>query len=335
MSKVKHGAAVVGCGDMGTRHARAWSARPDAALLTVYDPIPERCERLAAEIGAAACESYEEAILHEGVTCVSVATPAAFHAPVACFAAENHRHVLSEKPLALTLEQAEAMRASAKVGGVLLAVSFQYRAFERNRKLRELFRSGAFGGPIFARYADVREVRPKIAMHRKSLNGGPVIDMAGHYVDLMRFITGTEPVIVSASGHVFGRGKARLSEVDDFAIDAASLEVRYREGHTLSVFANSGMPERFPGFGEEYVIGRELSARAAPGDGLDIQHADGMENWRPDSPGDSGPGSRIADLVNALDRGESLEVSGDDGLVALRVCLAALESIETGRTVSL
>jgi predicted dehydrogenase len=335
MNENGRGVAVIGCGDMGSKHARAWSARPDARVVAVYDPLAERAERVAAEVGAAVCPSFEAAILSDGVSCVSVATPAAFHAPVACFAAANGRHVLSEKPLALTLEQAEAMRAAARENSVLLGVSFQYRAFARNRRLRELFQSGAFGGPIFARFTDVREVRPKIAMHRQSLNGGPVIDMVGHYIDLMRFITGAEPVSVSATGQVYGRGKARLAEVDDFAIDAASIEVRYQDGHSLSVFANWGMPEGFPGFGEEYLIGPEISARATPGDSLAIQYADRLESWQPETPGDSGPAARIADLVHALDTGASLEVSGDDGVIALRTCLAALESIATGRTVTL
>jgi predicted dehydrogenase len=320
---------------MGTRHALAWKARPDAVVLTVFDPIPERGDRLASETGAIACGTYQEAILHHGVRCVSVATPAAFHAPVACFAAEHHRHVLSEKPLSLTLEQAKAMQSAAREGGVLLAVSFQYRSFARNRKLRELCLTGEFGGPIFARYTDVREVRPKTAMHSRSLNGGPVIDMVGHYVDLMRFITGTEPVRVSANGHIYGRGRPRLAEVHDFAVDAASLEVGYKNGHTLSVFANWGMPEGFPGYGEEYLIGPQLSARAAGSHGLDIQYPDRLVNWRPVSRDDTGPVSRISDLVNAIEGRGPLEVSGDDGVIALGVCLAALESIETGRTVLL
>lgn len=337
MSEKRHGAAIIGCGDMGSRHARAWDLRSDSRVLAVYDPMPERRERVAVETGAKAYDSYQGAIMHPGVDCVSVATPVAFHPEVARFAAENGRHVLSEKPIALTLAQAESMVAAAKSAGVLLAVSYQYRAFARNRKLRELFLENAFGGPVFARYTDVREVRPKIAMHRRSMNGGPVIDMTGHYFDLMRFFTGEEPKSVFATGHVFGRGKDRLTSIsgDDFAVDAASIEVRYGGGHSLSVFADWGMPEGFPGHGEEYLVGPRMSARAASGDGLNIQHADRLEEWRPESVPDGGPASRIADLVSALDNGTALEVSGDDGVAALRVCLAALESIETGRVVTL
>lgn len=333
----KRGVAVIGCGDLGTRHARVWHSRADSQVLAVYDPITERAEKIAAETGARVCGSHEEAIQIDGVACVSVATPVVYHSEIACFAAGNGRHVLSEKPIALTLAQAEAMVETAKANNVLLGVSYQYRAFARNRKLREVFRSGAFGGPVFARFTDLREVRPKIAMHRKSMNGGPVIDMTGHYYDLMRYITGEEPVSVYATGHVYGRGKPRLAEVadNDFAIDAASIEVTYSGGHTLSVFANWGMPEGFPGHGEEYVIGPVMTARAASGDGLDLQYADHKENWKPDTSSPGGPETRIADLVHALDTGEPLEVSGADGIAALRVCLGALESIATGKVISL
>ena len=96
------------------------------------------------------------------------------------------------------------------------------------------------------------------------------------------------------------------------------------------------MPEGFAGYDDEYLIGPDISARAV-GSGLEIQRAGGLrEEWRPESdrPG-GGTEDRIADLVHALDTGEPLEVSVVEGIAALRVSLAALESIETGRVVSL
>ncbi|HEO70223.1 MAG TPA: Gfo/Idh/MocA family oxidoreductase, partial [Candidatus Hydrogenedentes bacterium] len=230
------GVCVIGSGDMGGQHARAWQARDDCDVLAVFDPIEERRNALAAEVGATAYETYEDAITHDGVDVVSVCTPTCFHAEIAQCAALQGRHVLCEKPIALNLEDADAMIAAARDNGVLLSISLQCRSFPRNRRMKELISAGAFGSPLFLRYVDVRDVRPKIAMHRRAMNNGPVLDMLCHFVDTARFLTGTEPESVFATGHVFGRDHPRLAEVDDIAIDAAEVQVRFTGGHVLSAF---------------------------------------------------------------------------------------------------
>jgi predicted dehydrogenase len=318
---------------MGRQHAAAWQKRDDCRVVSVFDPIEASRHKLAETVGATAYDSAVAAIEQPGVQVVSVCVPVAFHAEYACLAASRGRHVLSEKPLALSVEEADRMIRTAEENRVLLSTSFQYRGFSRNLKFRELVTEGAFGGPIFARYMDVREVRPKSAMHRKSMNGGPVVDMASHYFDLMRFFTDEEPVSVYAQGHVYGQGKPRLSVVDDFAIDAASIEVKFTGGHALSIFVNWGMPEGFQEITDELLIGPSMSARKV-GAGLELQFGDRKEEWRGESD-PPGPTVRIDGLVSAI-RGEApLEVTGDEGRVALRLSLAALESIATASSIQL
>ena len=243
---MEFGVAVIGCGDLGTSHADVWSSRPDAKVLTVFDPQGDRGKALAEKHNARACTSYQQAIDSDVVNVVSVCTPTCMHSEISCYAAAGGRHVLSEKPVALTLEQADAMISAAAAHNVQVAVSYQFRGAPSCRRYRSLFLDGQFGGPLFARFVDIREVRPKLAMHRESMNGGPVIDMGGHYFDLMRFITDAEPLRVSASGHVFGQGKQRLSGIDDLAVDAAEVLVEFSHGHVLSTNINWGMPEGFP-----------------------------------------------------------------------------------------
>ena len=318
---------------MGKHHAAAWAAREDTKVVSVCDLLEDRRESLAQATGAVPYKSYKDAIVHEGANVVSICTPVCFHSEIGVFAAEHGCHVLSEKPLALTLYQADAVIAAAKSNGVLLSTSFQYRGFPRCVQYRKLFMQGAFGGPIFMRFADVREVRPKIAMHRKSMNGGPIIDMAGHYFDLARYITGEEPVSVYARGHVFGKGKPRLAGIDDLEIDAATIEVAMSGGHVLSAFVNWGMPEGFKSFGDEAVVGPAMSAKpvegkveATYGDHVDLL---GLTAGLP------GPTVRINGLVASIRDGAPLEVAGEDGRIALQVSLAALQSIATGQAITL
>ncbi len=326
------GICIIGCGDMGRAHAKAWDAHDGVTIVSVFDPVPEAREALANEYGATACDDPGEAMADRGVDAVSICTPANHHRAVACRAAELGRHVLCEKPLATTADDCDAMVEAAERGDVRLCVGHQYRDWSRNRRVREAIAAGEFGSPLMARYTVVIEVRKKLAMHRRSQNMGPVMDMAGHYTDLMRCFTGSEPTEVFASGAVFGRDHPRLAEVprDDLAIDAAHLQVRFTGGHVLTQELIWGMPDGFPGFGEESVIGPKASFRGNH-DGATLTF--GPNHVEPLDGGRTGPEPRVADLLDAVRTGKGPAVSGHDGRVAALVSIAALESIETGRAV--
>jgi predicted dehydrogenase len=322
---------VIGCGFMGKQHARAWNEREDCEVVAVADPYEEWRLELAGEMSAMPYENWREAVQHEGVDVVSVCTPTCLHKDMACFAASHGRHVLCEKPLAKSLDEADAMLEAAEKNSVLLSTSLQYRDFTHNRRLKEVMDDGSFGGPIFLRYIDIREVRPKLAMHRKSMNNGPVLDMLPHYFDIMRHFTGSEPEAVFATGHVFGEGKKRLAEIDDLAIDAADVQVRYANGHVLSVHVNWGMPEDCENVSHELMVSPDSLARRE-GDTLHLMIKGNEETlevkW-------AGPEHRIANMAEAVQGKHPLEVTGENGRIALRVSLAAFESIETGRSVEI
>ena len=333
MSKsTRLGVCIVGCGDMGRNHANCWAAREDAEIVAVCDLMDDRRAAMVEKTGATGYATYQEAVMHEGVNVVSVCVPVCFHSEVACFAAEHGRHVLCEKPLALTLDQADAMIRSAKESGVLLSTSFQYRGFARIQKIRELIRDGAFGGPTIIRFTDIREVRPKLAMHMRSMNGGPVIDMAGHFFDLMRYVTGAEPLTVYARGHVYGKGKERTASVEDFAIDAADITVQMTDGHVLSSLVDWGMPEGFGSLTEELFLGPKLSVQVKGGQ-VETRSGAEKETWEANEGNPPGSSVRINDFADAIIQGREPEVTGEDGRIALRLSLAALESIETGEIV--
>ncbi len=301
-------------------------------MVAICDPDQSRAQKLAQEFGAPAFGDYRQALTKGTTHTVSIAIPTFLHSEVACFAASQGIHILCEKPLALTTAEGQAMIEAAQRHSVKLAVSLQYRD-GWPRRCRELIRQGDFGGPVIYRCADVREVRPKTAMHRRSMNGGPIVDMACHMFDLLRFMTGQEPRTVYARGHVFGQGKARLKEVDDFALDAAAITVSYDRGHILDFAINWGMPEGFPAYMDQMLMGPALAVHPA-GNELVVQYGDHREQWPFQVPRFP-PQHRIADLAAAINEDREPEITGADGLLALRVSMAVLESIETGRVVEL
>jgi len=335
MSKT-FGVAVIGCGAMGGNHAASWNAREDCALVAVYDPDSQRAQAMVQQYGIQACESWQSAIARPDVHLVSVCTPVCHHAEISIFAAKAGKHVLCEKPIALTLEDGHAMKTAAQKAGVHLGISYQYRGLNVYRCYRDLLTSGRVRGPVMMRFTDMREVRPKLAMHRRSMNGGPLIDMAGHYFDLVRFITGADPQSVFASGHVFGRGKERLASIPetDLAVDAAEIQVRYGDGHVASMLVHWGLPEKSRGYSNEVMVTADAVVRPDPEQGLVL--TSGAETaafaLEPDPPV---PAVYTEALAEAAAGGFFAGVSADDGCYALAVSLAALKSIKTGKEVAI
>jgi predicted dehydrogenase len=327
--------AIIGAGTMGSIHAKAWLAQSGVEIAAIGDIDGERAGRLAEECGTRPAATYEEAIDHSGVEAVSVCVPVNLHPEVTCYALDHGKHVLCEKPIALTLAEADRMIEAAERNRRFLGVSYQYRCFEYYAEIRRRFRAGDFGGPIFAQFTDVREVRPKLAMHRRSMNGGPIIDMAGHFFDLMRFITEEEPQKVSARGHIFGAGKARLAAIEDLAVDAADIQVTMTGGHVLHAFVNWGMPEGFGGSGGFAITGPQLEVRMSAGV-VEARFRGRKEVWSDFATlFPVATACRVADLIQSIREERQPEVSGAEGRRALEVSLAALRSIESGNEVLL
>lgn len=114
---------VVGCGDLGRTHARCWAQVPQAQVAAVVDIQEERARQLTAELGLDGFfTDYREAIEQPQVNVVSVCIPTSLHPAVTMYAAERGRHVLTEKPIALDLAQADAMLAAARQNNVKFSV---------------------------------------------------------------------------------------------------------------------------------------------------------------------------------------------------------------------
>ena len=341
------GVAIIGCGDMGTKHSAAWAARDDAKVVAVCDRNADRMAVLADRYGASTNDRWQDAIAQDGVDVVSVCVPACDHRNVTVLAASLGRHILCEKAMALTLEQADEMIDAARSNNVQLLICHQYRGLSRIRKMKELIAAGRIGWPVYIRAVEMREVRPKLAMHRLSGNGGPLHDMTGHIFDLARFLTGAEAESVTATGAVFGKGKPRLASVTDFGIDTAEIQVRFRGGHCLSIGIGWGLPEGTPGHCNELIHGPlgimctedpdnpdrflgDIAERAQ------IVIKDGSGVTRIDcEPDTDGPGICIDELVAGITSGARSQFDAVEGRAALRLISAALESVQTGRGVEL
>ncbi len=331
MKKLRVG--IIGCGFIANIHAEGWMAREDSIITAIYHPVSGRAEGLSAITNAHQHTDLQE-FFATGIDVVSVCTPINTHHYYTVTAARHGIHILCEKAIALTIEDADEMIAIARENNVLLAIALQYRNAAHNRELHRLCENYEMKVPLFAKYTDIREVRSRVAMHRQSMNGGPVIDMAGHYIDVMRYITGEEPVSVFATGKIFGKDKITLAGIDDLAIDAAEIIVNMSCGSTLNMHLNWGMPEGFQPIQDELFIGSNMTAQYKDNKFV-ICRSGQEEKYDYTTIDPRGVTARINDIAAAIQTGSKLEVSGENGRAALLVSLAALESIKTGTVIYL
>ena len=168
-------------------------ADPRVALVAGADPRREARDRFAADSSARACATVEELCADPAVEVVYVATPHQFHARHAILAARHGKHVLVEKPMALTLEDCAAMIAAAQAAKVKLIVGHSHSFDAPILRTRELIASGAFGAVRMINafnYTDFlrRPRRPEEL--DTTQGGGAVFNQAAHQVDIVRLLGG-------------------------------------------------------------------------------------------------------------------------------------------------
>ena len=271
------------------------------------------------------------------VDVVSVCTPAFYHPEVAVLAARHGKHILCEKPIALTLEGADQMIEAAQSNGVKLSVGFQLRRSRRTEELRNLIQGGEIGRPVMFRRnvsAPIRTTVGKPAMHdMRRGNGGPVVDMCCHFFDLLRAILNAEPVWVTARGFTFAKGRKELKGIEEVAPDTAAILVEYSSGDLGVITITWGLPPGVQGGNMEDISGPEGVLVLTSNEISVIK--EGGETRGIAFPQENEKAKEIRDFARTISEDVVPEVTGEDGRIALRVSLAALESMGNGEPVSL
>jgi predicted dehydrogenase len=226
------GVALLGAGFMARSHADAYAALADRAhVRVVCARSPEHARPLADRLGAAVETDWEAAIAAPGVDAVDVCLPTPLHRPVAERALAAGRHVLLEKPVALTLDDADAIGAAAAASGRVLMVGHVLRFVPEIVELRRLVESGELGRPLAA--TALRLSTPpdwNDWMLDPDQSGGTIVDLMIHDLDLALALLGPARS-VDARAAAGGRHVQALIEHD--------------AGHA-SVEASHAMPASFP-----------------------------------------------------------------------------------------
>lgn len=323
---------VVGAGFMGEAHVAAWAA--EGVTPSLLDHDAGRATSLAERLGARAVTTFDE--LLEAVDVVDVCAPTHRHAEIAIRAAEAGRHVICEKPLARTVDDAEAIVAASERAGVRLFVAHVVRFFPEYEAAQRVVSAGEIGDPAVLRLkrASFRPRRP--AGHwffDPALSGGMVVDLMIHDFDYARWVAG-EVVTVQC--------RSTAAERPDLGVEHAFAILTHESGAISHVtgswaYAPPTFRTAFEIAGSRGLIEHD-SAVAPP-----------IVAYLPPRNGDGAgavglPGSPLAEdpfrlelreFRDAIERDVPVRVTAHDGIEALRIALAAEESARTGRVIRL
>lgn len=326
--------AVIGAGFMGERHARIYAGLPDVELVAVCDSREDVARKLAAETGSVACTDYRWLLARGDLDAVSVCTPDDAHRGPCELAAHAGKHVLVEKPIAMTVPDAEAIVDAAARAGVTLLVGHCLRFDPRYYQARAAIEAGELGEvqTIYTRRSNTVAAQDRLA-GRCSL---PLF-LGVHDYDVMRWFLGSEVERVVAESK-WGLLRAQGYPVED----ANCALLRFANGALGIAELNWVLPRGFPATGDHRadVVGSKGSLGIASLE-TGLRRADAHRALQVDTMsapvvrGHAG-GMFYFELRHFIDcvRGRAEPaVAPGDALMALRIALAVEKAAATGGAV--
>ena len=323
--------AVIGAGTMGTVHSEIYAAMPGIEFLGIVDAQWERAQALATRLGTTAYASYEEMVV-EDPDVVDICVPTPFHKDYITRTARAGKHVISEKPLALSAQDANEAIQACKENGVRLFVGQVVRFFPEYRKLYDLVQSGRLGD-----IGTVRTFRGGSFPNawndwyaNEHLSGTLVVDLMIHDFDFLCWCFGEVD-------HVFAK---QLLRHEANRLDHAFATLRFKNGVIAHVEGSWATPS---GFRTEVEmagskgLAHHNSQESVP---IHLQERRGGSTESvvevPESPLQHSPYyEELAHFIECIRENKRCVVEPEDALRALQISLAAVESARTGQPVYL
>lgn len=317
--------------------AREWmapaiAAQPDSVLTAVAGSDVTRVEGYAREVGIPVVHASAANLLADSdIDVVYISTTNEQHEPLTIAAARSGKHVLCEKPLALSLPGAREMLDACQSAGVVLGTNHHLRNAATHRAMRSLIEDGAIGRPLAARVFHAVFLPPHLQgwrIDRPDAGGGVILDITVHDADTLRFVLKDEVETVTAMTASQGMGQSGLEDsVMGVMRFGSGLLAQFHDAftvrHTLTGFEVHGTDGSL--FGRNVMtqkaIGEVVLRRGDEQETVPVHHENLYE--------------RSVRQFNAAVRGEGEPAAtGLDGFRSLAIALAAREAAQTGCAVS-
>jgi len=339
-----HNFALVGCGRISKRHGELLGENqiPGAKLVAVCDKVLSKAETIAKKYNIKAYSDMHEMMKEESIDVVVVLTESGLHAQHTIELAPHGAHIIVEKPMALTLDDADKMIEACDNHGVKLFVVKQNRFNVPVVQLRKALENGRFGSLIMGTVR-VRWCRPQAYYDQDSwrgtwaYDGGVLTNQASHHIDLLEWMLGDVE-------SVFAKSKTALVDIE--AEDTAVVILKFRNGALGVIEATTAIrPKDLEGslsvLGEKGSV--EIGGFAVNemktwnfSESLDDDE-EVIEKYSVNPPNVYGFGHQAyyEHVIDCLDNKTAQLVDGLQGRKSLELINAIYESIETGKEVSL
>ncbi|HOL91947.1 MAG TPA: Gfo/Idh/MocA family oxidoreductase [Clostridiales bacterium] len=341
------GIGIIGCGSIAiARHVPEYHARNDCVIIGYYDPKPERAVKLAGQYGGKVFDSLEELLADREIDAVSVCTSNKYHAPVTIAALKAGKHVLCEKPIATSVNEAQEMVDTARKTGKFLMIGHNQRLAPAHVRAKEILKTGELGRILTFRTTfghggpeswSQDKGRHTWFFKKDDAFIGAMGDLGVHKADLIRWLIDDE--IVEVKAYVATLDKKNEDnepiEVDDNALCllksksgiygtlTASWTYYGSEDNSTVLYCTNGVMKIYDD--PEFPI--EITKKNREKVFYKVGNIQTNENQT---------ASGVIDMfIDSVNRGEEPEISGEEGLAALRIVMACLESAATGKTITL
>ena len=338
---------IIGCGKIAQiRHIPEYAANPEVELAGFYDINTERTKELAEKYNGTAYSSYQELLEEETIDAVSICSANQTHATITIDALRAGKHVLCEKPMAITLEECEEMVQAARETGKFLMIGHNQRLAKAHAKAKELLNEGIIGDIISFRTTfghsgpETWSIDPGKNVwffDKKLARLGAMGDLGIHKTDLIQFLTGQKVSEVVAKVVTLDKRDAagNLIGVDDNAFCTYTME----NGIVGTMTAS------WTFYGEEdnstILYGTEGIMRIYDDPNYSIKIVTKKQeeifyNIDQIQTNDNQTASGVIDLfVSSLVENKEPEISGEEALAAMKAIFACVESSETGRAIKI
>jgi UDP-N-acetylglucosamine 3-dehydrogenase len=312
----KLGVAVIGTGFWGKNHARNYKELENTNLVAICDVNPERAKAIADQYGVKAYTDSAVMLKDPEVQAVSVCTWSIKLAEEALKCLNAGKHVLVEKPMATDTRQAQTLIDTAKANDLHLTVGFLMRFIPGLQQIRQAVETKKIGELVSATAKRVTQWPERIG------DVGVVKDTAIHDIDVMRFISGEDPVAVYAK-----MGSMRHRQFEDYA----QIMLTYESGKTAFIESNWLTPYKIRSLnvtGSEAIMRLDYNSQE-----LWIENA--KESLQPRLPFEEPLKAELKHFAECVTEKKKPMITGEDGFKALQIALASMESSAKNTVVKL
>jgi len=313
---------IIGAGIAGRRHAEAFAKHPEATITAVAETDEQRGQEFATTFGTQVFRDYRD-LLAEGVDAVIICLPHHLHLICAREAAGAGAHILMEKPLATTLEDARAILQAAEDAGVTFMMGYVHRFRPEVEAARRLIAQGQLGRPatVLDRFiSGGMQETPAWAWDRSTAGGGVVMYGGVHAIDRLRMLLHDEITEVFAKVSTY----SNPADVED----GMCAMLTFSSGVWAVLYENAPGYGRVGGWVTE-VFGAEGALVITTGTRLEYRGSNGSTKWS--YPVDNRFARQANEFVAAIRERRLPAITGEDGLRGLEVALAIYRSARSGR----